>query len=228
MAKPLAICVEDMGSQAKTRYMRCVALPGRQPGLRLDEAGQVVWQSEDGVACELCVSADGRLVLFRPEGAVPVSVHRTGRSLEVPCGKPVFVIDKDEMDVGERRLRIHVHGEAPLVVAPSPLQAKTRPFRRLAQAATAVAIAGSVSAVGCKEIEIRDQPPVEVEPTPTIEVRDDPPTAMPAPTIEVRDEPPVVAPPETTIAEALQGAWIASQAYDIEGEKVRQPGSPGR
>jgi hypothetical protein len=136
----------------------------------------------------------------------------------VPCGKPVFVIDKDEVDVGERRLRIHVHGEAPLIAAPSPLQSKTRPFRRLAQAATAVAIAGTVSAVGCKEIEIRDQPPVEVEPTPTIEVRDDPPTAMPAPTIEIRDDPPVVAPPEISIAEALQGPWIASQAYDIEGE----------
>jgi hypothetical protein len=205
MAKSLAICVEDVGSQSSTRYMRCVALPGRQPGLRLDEAGQVVWQSDEGVACELCVSADGRLVLYRPEGAIPISVHRAGRSLDVPCSKPVFIIDKDEVGVGERLLRIHVHGEAPLITAPSPLPSKTRPFRRLAQAATAVAIAGTVSAVGCKEIEIRDNPPVEVAPTPTI---------------EVRDEPPVVPLPETTIAEALQGAWTASQAYDVEGERT--------
>jgi hypothetical protein len=230
MVKPLAICVEDVGSQAKERYMRCVALPGRQPGLRLDEAGLVVWQSEDDVACELWVSADGRLVLFRPGGAMPVSVHRAGRSLDVPCGKPVFVIDKDEVDVGERRLRIHVHGEAPLVAAPSPLPSKTRPFSRLAQAATAAAIVGSVSALGCCPIELRSNPP-EMEPvTPTIVVRDDPPeivvtvevspTPTVSPTIEVRDDPPEVAPPEITIAEALQGAWTASQAYDIEGEQV--------
>ena len=202
MAKPLAICIEDVGSQAKTRYMRCVALPGRQPGLRLDEVGQVVWRSDDGVACELWVSADGRLVLYRPEGAIPVSVHRAGRSLDVPYGKPVFVIDKDEVDVGERRLRIHVHGEAPMVAAPSPLAFKSRSFKHLAQAATAAAIVGTVSALGCSPIEIRD----------------DPPTVTPAPTIEVRDEPPVVALPEITIAEALQGPWTASQAYDIEGE----------
>lgn len=205
MVKPLAICIEDVDSQSKVRYMRCVALPGRQPGLRLGNAGQVAWQSEDGVSCELWVSADGRLVLYRPEGAIPISVHRAGRSLDVPYGKPVFIVDKDEVDVGERRLRIHVHGETPLITAPSPLPSKTRSFKRLAQAATAVAIAGTVSAVGCKEIEIRDNPPVEVAPTPTI---------------EVRDEPPVVPLPETTIAEALQGAWTASQAYDIKGERT--------
>jgi hypothetical protein len=243
MVKPLAICVEDMGSQAKTRYMRCVALPGRQPGLRLDEAGQVVWRSEDDVACELWVSADGRLVLFRPEGAIPVSVHRAGRSLDVPCGKPVFVIDKDEVDVGERRLRIHVHGEAPSVAAPSPLSFKSRPLRHLAQAATAAAIVGTVSALGCSPIEIRNNPPepvmptdtptivvrddppeiavtIEASPTPTIEVRDDPPTVTPAPTIEVRDDPPEIALPEIAVSEAIEGEWTASQAYDIEGERV--------
>jgi hypothetical protein len=53
-----------------------------------------------------------------------------------------------------------------------------------------------------------------------IESRDDPPTVTPAPTIEVRDEPPVVALPEITIAEALRGPWTASQAYDIEGERI--------
>ena len=229
MAKPLAICIEDVGSQAKTRYMRCVALPGRQPGLRLDEVGQVVWRSDDGVACELWVSADGRLVLYRPEGAIPVSVHRAGRSLDVPYGKPVFVIDKDEVDVGERRLRIHVHGEAPMVAAPSPLAFKSRSFKHLAQAATAAAIVGTVSTLGCSDIAIRCSPPEMEAVTPTIVVRDDPPeiavtieaspTPTVSPTIEVRDDPPEVVLP-ISVAEALQGPWTASQAYDIEGERI--------
>jgi hypothetical protein len=56
MPKPMAICIEDLDSQPKTKYLRCVALPGRQPGLRLDKAGSVLWQNDDGVSCELWVS----------------------------------------------------------------------------------------------------------------------------------------------------------------------------
>ena len=200
MPKPLAICIEDVDAQSKTKYMRCVALPGRQPGLRLDETGQVLWRSDEGVSCELWVSADDRLVLYRPEGAPPVSLHRAGRSLDVPCGKPVFVIDKDEVDVGSRHLRIHVHGQAPLISAPSPLPSKARPFSHLAQAATAAAIVGAVTTFGCSEIEVRDDPP-------TMDV-------LPTLTIEVRDEPPVIALPEVSVAEAIQGEWAVTQAYD--------------
>ena len=89
MPKPIAICIEDLGSEPKTRYLRCVALPGRQPGLRLDKAGSVLWQSDDGVSCELWVSADERLILYRPEAKAsgPVTLHRAGRSLDVPFGK---------------------------------------------------------------------------------------------------------------------------------------------
>ncbi|MCP4592143.1 MAG: hypothetical protein GY842_15520, partial [bacterium] len=72
MSKPLAICIEDMDAQAETRYLRCVAVPGRQPGLRLDEAGSVLWKSDDGASCELWVSADDRLILYRPEDATRV------------------------------------------------------------------------------------------------------------------------------------------------------------
>ncbi len=226
MPKPLAICIEDVGSQSKTRYMRCVALPGRQPGLRLDETGQVLWRSDEGVSCELWVSADDRLVLYRPEGAPAVSLHRAGRSLDVPCGKPVFVIDRDEVDVGSRHLRIHVHGQAPSIAAPSPLPSRARPLSSLAQAATAAAIVGAVTTFGCSEIEIRDDPPVVVaEPTPTIEVRDDPPVVEPPtptvpPTIEVRDDPPEIALPEISVAEAIQGEWTVGQAYDVGDERT--------
>jgi hypothetical protein len=227
MSKPLAICIEDVGSQSKTRYMRCVALPGRQPGLRLDETGQVLWRSDEGVSCELWVSADDRLVLYRPEGAPAVFLHRAGRSLDVPYGKPVFVIDKDEVDVGSRHLRIHVHGQSPSIAAPSPLPSRARPLSSLAQAATAAAIVGAVTALGCSsDIIVRDNPPEPTIPTdpPTIEVRDDPPEmVMPsetpastvAPTIEVRDDPPEIALPEISVAEAIQGEWAVAQAYDV-------------
>ena len=222
MPKPLAICIEDVGAQSETKYMRCVALPGRQPGLRLGETGQVLWRSDEGVSCELWVSADNRLVLYRPEDAPSVVLHRARRSLDVPCGKPVIVIDKDEIDVGSRHLRIHVHGQSPSISAPSPLPSKARPFSHLAQAATAAAIVGAVTVLGCSEIEVRDEPPVEVQPTPTIEVRDDPPTVVvpPTPTIEVRVDPPEIVLPEITVAEAIQGEWMAGQAYDIGDDRT--------
>jgi hypothetical protein len=159
----------------------------------------------------------------RPAGAVPVSLHRAGRSLDVPCGKPVFVIDKDEINMGSRRLRIHVHGQAPSIAAPSPLPSRPSSLGRLAQAATAAAIVGTVAASGCcPEIGIRDAPPEPTAPLPTIEIRDNPPepTPIPPPTIEVRDDPPEIALPEITVAGAMQGQWTVAQAYDVEGERT--------
>jgi hypothetical protein len=49
------------------------------------------------------------------------------------------------------------------------------------------------------------------------------PTATP--TIEVREVPPTALPPETSVdeisvVEAVQGQWTASQAYDAEGERM--------
>lgn len=213
MPKPMAICIEDLNSQSKTRYLRCVALPGRQPGLRLDKAGRVLWQSDDGVSCELWVSADERLILYRPEARVPIPVilHRAGRSLDVPYGKPVVVIDKDQIDVGSRHLRIHVHGRAPSVAAPSPLPSRPRPLDRLAQAAATAAVIGAVAATGgCTDIDVRENPPEPIEIPPTIEVIENPPEVMPpsGPLAGV------------TPLEAIQGEWIAAQAYDVEDERI--------
>ncbi|MCP4542782.1 MAG: hypothetical protein GY832_37135 [Chloroflexi bacterium] len=199
MPKPIAICIENLDTQSTSKYLRCVALPGRQPGLRLDETGRVLWQSDDGVSCELWVSADGRLVLYRPETNIPVTLHRAGRSLSVPCGKPVIVIDQDQVDVGARHLRIHVHGQALAINAPSPLPSRTRSFGRLAQAAATAAVIGAVTAAGgCTDADF-----------------------LATPTIEIIENPPEVAPiPETTIVEAIQqGEWIAVQAYDMGDER---------
>jgi len=238
MPKPLAICIEELDS-SEARYIRCVALPGRQPGLRLDRIGQVLWQSDDGVSCELWVSADERLILYRPEGADSVTLDRAGRTLDVPYGKPVVVIDQDQVSMGGRRVRIHIHGEAPSVAAPSPLPSRSQPLGRLARTLAATAVIGAaVAASGCAEqpIEVRQVPPAAAppSPTPTIEVRLVPPTAppppSPTPTIEVRLVPPTpTAPPvlsptpgvsKNTVLQAIQGTWTASQVYLVAGERT--------
>jgi hypothetical protein len=193
MAKPIAICIEDLDS---TKYIRCVALPGRQPGLRLDEAGKVLWQSDDGVTCELWVSADERLVLYRPEGRIPVTLRRAGRSLDVPCDKPVIIVDKDQVDVGPHHLRVHIHGEASSVVAPSVLVSRPRSSNRLVQAVAAAAVIGAVAATGgCTDVIV-------------------------PPTIEVIEDPPEVAIPEITVEQVILGEWVVAQTYDVGDERV--------
>jgi len=213
MSKPFAICIENLNAPPKaSRYLRCVALPGRQPGLRLDKTGQVHWQREDVMACELWVSTDQRLILYRQEGMAPVTLHRAGRSLDVPCSKPVVLVDQDQIEIGLQRLRIHIHGEAAVVAAPSPLPVCASTFKRLAQAAvTATLVGAAFTAEGCKTVEVRYDPPAEEE------------VEMPTPTIEVRDFPPAteeVEMPTPTISENLQGEWIAAQAYDLAGEQT--------
>lgn len=52
MPKPFAICIENLNARSgPSRYLRCVALPGCQPGLPLDRQGRVLWQQENGPAC---------------------------------------------------------------------------------------------------------------------------------------------------------------------------------
>ena len=159
MPQPLALCIEDL-SLPTPRFVRCVAVGGRQPGLRIGLDGEVQWKPSGPIGCELWVSADERLVLLRPSGAPEVEVHRAGRSLVAPCDKPVMLLDGDELTLGGRRLRLHVHGEAPMVAPPAPL-----PMRSGAAAARAAAVlALGAAVVGCgRNIEVRDNPP-SVEP----------------------------------------------------------------
>lgn len=183
MPTPKAICIEDLrGADDASRYLRCVALAGRQPGLRLDREGTVLWRADEELACELWVSADERLILYRPQEGAPVTVQRSGRSLEVPEEKPVVLLDQDQLQVGGRSLRVHVHGDAPAVHAPSPLEVPAPPSggARLAQAASATAAALalglSLGAQGCKsgpkEIEVRAEPPEVMTPDMTVKKPD--------------------------------------------------------
>ena len=204
MPSPVAICIEDLDTDA-TPYLQCVAVAGADPGLVIDAEGEVHWQTGEPGACELWVSLDQRLMAFRPQGApgAPVVLHRGGRSLEVPEGKPVVVLDQDRLDVGPRRLRVHVHGEAPSVHPPSLLQQeRPSPLGRVARAAaTALALSAAVGASGCKSVEVRHTPP-KVAPTepekpkPDLKVPDTRPASPDTRPIEVRPVPPRVVRPD--------------------------------
>ena len=96
MPQPLAICIEDLQcSPGSSRYTTCVVVGGGEPGLGVDSRGQLAWRQEGPLACLLCVSLDEQLILLRPEGAPSVRVERAGRSLDVPVGKPVVLLDQD-------------------------------------------------------------------------------------------------------------------------------------
>ncbi|MFW5740909.1 MAG: hypothetical protein ACOC1F_11140 [Myxococcota bacterium] len=119
---------------------------GRQPGLRVSSGASILWLSDDDVACELWVSADNRLIPYRPAGAEEVRVSRGGRSLQAPFAKPVVLLDQDELAVGARHFRIHVHGPAPRVAAPSALPDP---------APRQVACVAAVMAIGARRGQLR-------------------------------------------------------------------------
>ena len=212
MPTPIALCLEDL--DAEPRYLRCVALAGRLPGLVLDELGEVRWQEDGPAACELWVSADEQLILFRPEESrVAVQLFRGGRSLLVPRGKPVVVLDQDRIELSGRRLQLHIHGEAPAVHAPAPLQPEPQERRGASlvrAAATVLAIGAAVGGGACKDkpIEVRSNPPA-VSParppdlgrpdTKPIEVRVKPPAAHVAPSEKAGTKP--VAPKKGNITD---------------------------
>lgn len=213
MPHPKAICLEDLdAAPGSVRYVRCVALAGGQPGLTLDPGGDALWQSEEPVSCQLWVSLDERLILLRPAGARPVTVARAGRSLEAPFDKPVVLLDQDEVEVGGRRLRIHVHGEAADLYPPSPLEPE-RQDSRLAgvarAAAMGLALGAALGASGCKSgnnvepdnnnIHVREVPPSPPPPPPPppdaavkagADLKASPTVAPSKVPIEVRSRPP--------------------------------------
>lgn len=193
MPTPIALCLEDLAASTnRPRFTRCTALAGGGLGLQLDHQGDICWQQPAAGVCELWVSADERLMLFRPAGAPPVGVHRAGRSLDAPVGKPVVLLNQDELSVGPRRFRLHVHGQAPVVQAPEAL-APTAFRAVIGRAAAAMAMGAAVAAQG---IEVLANPPKVAAPPP-------PP---PPPPIEVRETPPVVLPPREDPAPAATNA----------------------
>ena len=167
MPLPIEICLEDLDlSPDDERYIRCVALPGGEPGLALDHEGLVRWMPDEPADYGLWVSADDRLILLRGRGAAPITVQRGGRSLAAPEERPVVLLDGDRLQVNGRRLQVHVHGVASEVFSPEPLTG--RALARIARA-TAAALALGAMVGGGGEVAAQPgitgagkQPPVEV------------------------------------------------------------------
>lgn len=172
MNEKLAICLEDLHpAHEGVRYQRCCVLTGLSPGLALDARGQAAWKTDAPAACRLFVSQDRQLICLREAGAPgEVTVWRHGRSTVAPQGKPVVLLDQDELVVGGVRLRVHVHGWTSAAVAPSYLSVASPatgagPRSRMAAAGLAAAL-GVTAMSGCwstsdpkKPVEVRDQPP---------------------------------------------------------------------
>jgi len=225
MSRIIALCVEDCHPASEDRrYLRCCALTGLQPGLALTPGGVVGWRSDEPAAIRLVVSLDEKLVCYRETGAPGgVRVHRGGRFVEVEELKPVVLLDGDELTLGDRRLRLHVHGftttshepeyfVASVPAASAPVErSASAPVARAASAPVArsaavagLAVAGLLGVAGCDKpppdkpmepppMEVRDHPPAK-PPDPMPPMED--PMPPPPPPMEVRDTPPVALPPE--------------------------------
>ena len=92
-----------------------------------------------------------------------------------------MLIDQDEFEVGARHLRVHVHGEAPAVSAPSAFVPKRKPLAGLARAAAVAATIGAVAVGGCgkKDPETRGREPIEIRDQPPKVEASDPPQEQP-------------------------------------------------
>jgi len=170
MSTPLEICLEETNPPlADERYIRCVALPGGQPGLALDREGAVRWMPDRPADFGLWVSADDQLILLRAQSAGPITVSRAGRSLAAPAEMPVVLLDQDLLQIDGRQLRVHVHGATEDVHPPERIgsSALARAARATAaalalSAAVGVAdgVAGSPASASPPPIEVRVRPPV--------------------------------------------------------------------
>ena len=172
MPKPLSICLEftDSGTSRSgpARFVRCVALAGGEPGLSVNAEGETLWMVPGG-AFELWISGDERLILFRLEGAPGITVHRGGRSVDVPIRQPVVLLDQDEISWDGRCVRVHVHGEAREVHAPQPLLEILKAAGLVAALGTGLLAQGGAAPSGDKQpqqIEIRNRPPIMMPPRP--------------------------------------------------------------
>jgi len=146
---PLSICLERTDTAAPT-FVRCVATPGGEPGVCLQDDGQIAWPSvESALTISLWAAADRRLALRRGADAQQLVLRRSRRVLQVPAGKPVIVIDGDELEAGKWAMRIQVHGETERVDPPEalPQRAPRRLMRTTAAALAVAALGGQASAV---------------------------------------------------------------------------------
>lgn len=212
MTSNIEICLEELDTGPGDEcFVRCVAVSGGQPGLALDRDGLVRWMPEDDGACHgLWVSGDGRLMLYGAEAPSGVVVERGTLSQAAPVGKPVVLVDQDLLRVGDRQLRVHIHGETEAMYEPERLSRSA--IRRFFQAATAAAsltLGGAALAAG---------PATSPATTPATGIGELAP-------IEVRRRPPRVAPRKrldcTVSTQTIQGGKLHVTASCTSTKKLR-------
>ncbi len=173
MNSNIEICLEELGARPDDEcFVRCVAVSGGQPGLALDSDGLVRWMPEEETTCHgLWVSGDGRLMFYGAEAPGAVVVERGARTQAAPVGQPVVLLDQDLLRVGDRQLRVHIHGETEAMYEPERLTRSA--IRRFFQAATAAAaltlgstalaagpVTDATAGIGAPDpIEVRRRPP---------------------------------------------------------------------
>ncbi len=202
MPQPIAICIENCYPPHESlRYLRCVAVHGLGRGLSILPGGEVAWNSEAPSQAQIWVSGDGRLIFFRPEGAPDwAQVHRGGRSVDVPDGKPVVLLDGDYLVVPGFCFRLHVHGPAGVLHEPAYLDHAEPAGQTRSRLAAAGAIAMSAflgSQAACtteKPVNERPGPgdvrePAPPQPRPPVTEPDRKPDTPP---VEIRNNPPGV------------------------------------
>ncbi len=198
--KYIAICIENCNPPHEgMRYLQCTALQGRKPGLAVAPDGEVTWQDASrGELFQLWVSMDHQLIAYRPEKAPGgTRVHRAGREVELPEGKPVVLLSGDYLLFGSHCYRVHIHGDAQAPMAPRFLgedaPASTSAWARIA--VTGALVLGATMGAcnqpsscdsGKPPVEIRDKPPAPPRPM-------DPPSLEP---IDTQNGMPAEMPPE--------------------------------
>lgn len=181
MPQPIALCLEDLDTiDEARRFLQCTALADGEPGLALDDRGAALWRSaREEAACALVVAADGRLTLHHSAHAAALRLRRSGRELLVGAEHRVVLLDQDELTIGGRRLRLHVHGAAPEGASPAWIRAEPQAppgltARSRIATATALALGAAIGTTGCQG--------ASAEPPPQpLQVRVRPPRVAPRP-----------------------------------------------
>ncbi|NQT41663.1 MAG: hypothetical protein HQ581_29515, partial [Planctomycetes bacterium] len=85
------------------------------------------------------------------------------------------LIDQDQIDVGPRHLRLHVHGETSAVAAPAAFVPERKSPGLLARVAAAALALGSIVVGGsCEDAKPTRREPIEVRPSPPeVKIPDD-------------------------------------------------------
>ena len=140
--RPIELCLERVQSSSAARYVRCTAQVGRALGLALAVDGRILWCEQNGVACEIWVSADQLLMEYCHAGTPPTTLYRAERALELPRDRPVVLRHRDELELAGTRFRVHVHGATDVVRAPTIVRTLVRAAATLALAASGAAACG--------------------------------------------------------------------------------------